>query len=269
VSVEAVWVGCGTHSDNSGIYLGVLISICVVLSLGTFYSEYCYPLFISNLGGSFFFLLQPFCPLSLSIIVGMARRRGISWRGSSSGTRGGVKGRGGPVPRRISLIASVSPASPSSDHSGPSLYSSFHSSRFTFKSKLNKPTISAIITVIFSEEEDDLSGSDEQSMDRTLSQNSKDSQGSMAKDILNLPEVQQDEGHEEDARPQQTSSHEEFIPCAPAQFSGTVLYPVMPPGRSIMDVEDNVMIEWVSSPCEANGEDAELPPQVETIKGGE
>jgi len=183
----------------------------------------------------------------------MARRRGISRRGSSSGARGGVRGRGGSGPRRISPLDSISPASPSSDHSDLSLNSSFHSSCFKFKSRLNKPIISAIITVIFSEEEDVLTGSVETSKDRSLSHNSRDSQGSMAGDVLNNPTTLQAEGHQEDSCYQQASSHKDIIACAPAQFSGSILHLVTPPGCNKMEVEENVMVHWVSSPCSLSG----------------
>jgi len=190
----------------------------------------------------------------------MVRPHGISRRGSISAARGCSRGRGGSSPRRISPLTSVRPASLNSDHSGPSLNSSLHSARFKFKSRLNKPSISALITVIFSEEEDELSDSAESSKERSLSTHSSDSQSSKAGVVLNNPTVLQEDVQQEDSRHQQESSNEEIIACAPTQFSG-VMHLVTSPGCNMMEVEDNVMVHWVSSPSKANEKDTDLPTQ--------
>lgn len=104
--------------------------------------------------------LQSLDSFNPQILIVMARRRGIPRRGSNSGSRGGSRGRGGSVPQHITPLASVSPSSPPSDSSSPTLNSSFHSTRFKFRSRLNKPLISATIAVIFSEEEDELTSLD-------------------------------------------------------------------------------------------------------------
>ena len=72
--------------------------------------------------------------------------------------------------------------------------SSFQTTRFKFRSRLNKPLISATITVIFSEEEDELTSLDEPSMEQSHSQNSSDSQGSLAGVVLNDSVALHEEG---------------------------------------------------------------------------
>lgn len=175
VSVLIVWTEYGLKLDSNRFYLKILIYIWGKIFLGVYYSEACLVLLFSDWDGWSFLLPHPFSLFCLIIPAAMAPRlRGISRRGSSSGVHGGVGGRGEPIPRCISPLASVSPDSPSSDHSSPSLHSSFHFARFKFKSKLHKPSISALITVIFSKEEDS-SSSEEQSQDKSPSPSSNDS----------------------------------------------------------------------------------------------
>ena len=99
----------------------------------------------------------------------MARRRGVPRRGGNSGNRGVSRRRRGSTPHNITPLASASPSSPPSDHSRPSLNSSFQTTWFRFRSRLNKPLISANITVIFTEEEDELTSSDNISMAQSQS----------------------------------------------------------------------------------------------------
>ena len=82
----------------------------------------------------------------------------------------------------------------------------------------------------------------------------------MAGDVLNNPAALQ-EGQQEYSRHQQDSSQENIIACAPTQFSGSVLHLMTPPGCNMMEVEDNVMVHWVSSPNKANEDDTDSPPQ--------
>eukprot|EP00253_Pinus_taeda_P007460 PITA_07460 len=63
--------------------------------------------------------------------------------------------------------------------------------RFKFKSRLNRPLISALVTVIFSEEEDYLASSDAASKDQSPSQNANMSQSRLAEDVLKVSLVQQ------------------------------------------------------------------------------
>jgi len=136
------------------------------------------------------------------------------------------------------------PASPSSlpsDHSRPTLNNSFQTTRFKFRSRLNKPLISATITVIFSEEEDELTSSDETSKAPSQSQNSSDFQGELAGVVLNVSTVLHEEGHQEDIHPQPASPQEQITACEPERLSRSVLNLVLPPGVSMMEAEDNVM----------------------------
>lgn len=168
VPVVGVWVGNWVHLVVAGhcrlaeSFSGVLrVSHSSVLS--SFWVH-------SSLQSLFLY------PQSLSLFITLSRlnmaprRRGIPRRGSNSGFRGGQGGRGSLEPRRISPLAIAAPSSPTSDESG-----SLHSSRFKFKSRLNRPLISALVIVIFSEEEDDLASSVASSKDQSPSQNANTS----------------------------------------------------------------------------------------------
>ena len=205
-------------------------SIYCVLCFCVFNSEVWYSIWFHLVCGELL-LSHPqssgtFNPL---IYIVMARRRGIPRRGSNSGSRGGSWGRGGSVPRRITPLASASPSSLPSDYSGPALNSSFHTTRFKFRSRLNKQIISATITVIFSEEEDELTSSKETSKEQSHSQNFSNSQGSLAGVVLNDSAALHEEGQQEDSCPQPDSPQEQIIACEPARFSGKVLHLVLPP----------------------------------------
>jgi len=131
----------------------------------------------------------------------MARLRGIPRSGSNSGSYGGSQGRGSSAPRRISPLAIALPSSLPLDNYGPSLNSSLHTTRFKFKSKLKRPLISAIITVIFSEEEAKSTSSTENSKEQLLSQRSSDSQSSLAGAFLNVSVAGHEEGQQEESCP--------------------------------------------------------------------
>lgn len=206
--------------------------------------------------------LQSLSSVNPQIHIAMPRRRGIPRRGSNSGSRGGSRSRGGSVPQRINPLASASPSSPLSDSSGPTLNSSFHSACFKFTRRLHKPLISATITVIFSEEEDELTSSEEPSREQSHSHNSSDFQGSLVGVVLKDSGVMHEEGHQENSHPQPSSPQEPIIDCEPARLSRNVLSLVLPPGSSTMEAEDNMMVSWVSSPNQANEKDSGSPPQV-------
>ena len=147
-------------------------------------------------------------------------------------------------------MASVPPPSPSSNSSGPSLNSSIHSARFEFRSRLNKPLISAIVTVLFEEEEEQAS-SDEPSMEPSHSHAPSDSHGSPTGDVLNAFGMMSAKG-------QPSSTQEPIIGCEPTRFSGNILNLVLPPGRSTMEAKDNVMVTWVN---QTSAKDSGSPPQ--------
>lgn len=118
-------------------------------------------------------------------ITEMCRQRGIPRRGSHTRTRGGQGGRRSIEPQRIPPIAMAKPSSPPLDDSEPTLNNSLHMTRFKFKSKLNKPLISAIVTVIFEEEEDE-STSEEMPNAHSPTQGSSDSQSSLVGAFLTV-----------------------------------------------------------------------------------
>lgn len=180
------------------------------------------------------------------------RQRGIPRRGGISGTRGGQGDRGISAPCRISPLAKASPSSPPSEESDPSLNSSLHTSRFTFKSRLNKPLLSAIITVIFSEEEDEKASSNEDFGEHRPSQNTSASQSSSADDSLKVSAMVHDEDGQGEAGSQFIPPPENIIPCEPANRHVNALYPVLPPGVTLEDIGDGVMIDWEPAPDEAN-----------------
>lgn len=168
------------------------------LRLGTWLKRIMLP--SSNLPPRSFHL----CLFSLHLILTMPRLRGTPHRGSNTGSRGGSCSRGGSVPHNVAPLSSVPPPSPPSDNSGPSiapvapsspasnnsgisLNSSFHSAHFQFRSGLNKPLISALVTVIFEEEEEQIS-SDNPSTDPSSARVPSNSSGSPSGAVLNDPE---------------------------------------------------------------------------------
>ena len=91
--------------------------------------------------------LIPFPGLSVS--SKMVQRRGVSCRGGTTGNRGGASQS---APQNIVPLASASPSSPPSDHGRTFPHNSFQTTCFKFHSRLNKPVLSASITVILAEE---------------------------------------------------------------------------------------------------------------------
>lgn len=91
------------------------------------------------------FNLDPY--LHHSVSLNMPWRRGISRRG---GNRGGSSR---PAPQNDLPIASVPPSSASMGSARPSLQNSYQTFNFTFHSRLNRPTLTASISIILTEEE--------------------------------------------------------------------------------------------------------------------
>lgn len=89
--------------------------------------------------------------LSCFVNSNMPRRRGVSRRGGITCNRGRASCS---TPQNVIPIASASPSSLPSGHARPLPHNSFQSTRFTFHSRLNRPVLSASITVILVEEED-------------------------------------------------------------------------------------------------------------------
>lgn len=83
------------------------------------------------------------------------RLRTTPRRGRHHGQRGGVGGRGTHSPRRVSPLACASPSSNRSDDSGQSISNTVQSARFQYRRRTNKPFISVLVMVIFSEEDEE------------------------------------------------------------------------------------------------------------------
>lgn len=88
--------------------------------------------------------------LSCFVNLKMPRRRGVSRRGGITYNRGRASDS---TPQNVIPIASASLSSSPSCHARPLPHNSFQTTRFTFHSRLNRPVLSASITVILTEEE--------------------------------------------------------------------------------------------------------------------
>lgn len=228
---------------------------------------------------SVYVLLSPY-PLSIIssspvFYSAMPRQRGIPRRGGKTGTRGESGRHGSSEPRCISPIAIASPSSLPSENSKPTLNSSLHTARFKFKSQLNKPLISAIVSVIFSEEEAEATSSDEMSKEQSPSHRSSDSQGSLVGAFLNVFASGHEEGQHKEFRPQLANediadnvyieeiqqvkpqgpeephhpchmTQEEVIVCAPAQWEeGALNLLTTLDGEPVFD--EYGMVTWVAA----------------------
>lgn len=206
-----------------------------------------------------------FTSTSPVLLSAMPHQRGIPRRGGNTGSCVGYGGHGNSAPHRISPTTIASPSSPTSDSSEPTLNSSLHSTRFKFKSQLDRSLISAIVAVIFSEEEVDTTSSDEMSKDQSPSHHSSDSQSSLVGAFLNVSvsgqeagqqkeihpqlaiedmaeKVYIEEGQQEDTQVPEESQHptnmtqEEIIVCEPVQWEGGILKKfTTPDGEPVFD----------------------------------
>jgi len=79
----------------------------------------------------------------------MPRSRGVPRRGGSSASRGRTRSSPSPL---VIPISSASPSSPPLSPARPVPNSSFHNSRFTFRSRLNQPVITFTTTIMVSED---------------------------------------------------------------------------------------------------------------------
>lgn len=97
-------------------------------------------------------------PLTHSLIRMAPRYRASSRRG---GQRSGAGRRGNRSPWRISPLNRASPSYIGTEDSGQSIYNRVQTARFQYRRSTNRPAISALITIIF-EEEDGVEGSSEE-----------------------------------------------------------------------------------------------------------
>lgn len=76
-------------------------------------------------------------------------------RGRNSRQRGGTRGRDQSSPRRISPLAFASPPSCDSEHSDSDISNSVQTATLHYRRKRNKPVVKGMITIIFSEEDEE------------------------------------------------------------------------------------------------------------------
>jgi len=167
----------------------------------------------------------------------MPRHRGVSRCGGNTGNRGRASHY---APQNIVPMSSASLSSQPSGHARPLPHNSFHSTGFTFHSRLNRPVLLASITVIFGEEEDKPSSS----AHTTTSQSQDDSvlQGEMAGVVFNEDNMQEDGIVPEAPQPLADSSHREMLACGPFHHPGSILNLVITPEGGI---EGNAGNEFV------------------------
>lgn len=187
-----------------------------------------------------------------SILVMAPRQRGTP-------RRGGVSGR--PTPPCISSLAMASPASSPSEESRPSLNSSLHTARFTFKSKRHQPLISAIITVIFSEVDEEQVSAEADSGNHGPSQEASATRRGLGDVTLKVSATMQEAEDQGDPGDQVTPHPDNVTHCAPADRYATYLYPVLPPGVKMEDIGEGVMLDWLLAPDEDNDKVQGEPPK--------
>jgi len=148
--------------------------------------------------------------------------------------RGGVSGR--PATPCVSPFAMASPTSSPSEESGPSLKSSLHTARFTFKRKRHQPLISAIITMIFSEEDEEQVSAEADSGNHSPSQEARATRSGSGEVNFKVSSLMQEAEDQGDPGDQVTPHPDKIIPCAPTDRYSTYLYPVLPPGVKLEDI---------------------------------
>lgn len=223
-------------------------------------------------------------PLSSSFLASdksnhMAPRlRATPRRGRNYGQRGGAGGRGSHSPRRVSPLAFASPPSTRSDDSGHSNSNTLQYARFQFRRRTNKPLISALVMVIFLEEDEEEASLKEPSEEQSPSPSNNSSPSRWMEDSSYAPSSQRkieeestfahteeqaealqeigsmkdknslDMAQETAKTPQervdirQTSPEKQTMNKKPDNSFATLLYPKLPPGMKLEDVQDGVEI---------------------------
>lgn len=188
----------------------------------------------------------------------MPRRRGISRHGGNTGNRGRASHS---APQNVIPIASTSPSSPPSGHDRPLPHNSFQTTCFTFHSRLNRPLLSASITVILAEEEDKPSSS----AHTTTSQSQDDSvlQGEMVGVVFNEDNMQEDSIVPEAPQPPADSSQREVLACGPIHHPGSILNLIIPPDGGIEGNADNEFVTWIASSSQVDKDAPDSPQHAE------
>ena len=184
-------------------------------------------------------------------------------RGRNSGKKAESGGRGAHKPQRISPLACVSPSSPGSDESNSDIINSVQTIRFNYIRRSNKPIVSAMITVVFSEENEEegkgkgiweeqepSSNNSSQSDSQEESSYLPSSQSKLEEESTGIHSKEQNEALRVicslmDMEITSSAQHQVLDPQAqnmpeedkkPARFFGSRLYPILPPG--ILRLED-------------------------------
>lgn len=214
---------------------------------------------------------------SIHWFISMAPRYRATPRwGRHQGQRSGAGRRGNRSPRRISPLNCASPSSNRTEDSGQSIFNSVQSARFHYRRRTNRPVISALITIIFEEEdgvegtsEEHLPGSSNISSPSGRREDSSYAPSSPSKLVaesspapteeqvearaeigsmldLNEPVMAQDQPRslqeQEDATTSAPQTHGE--PKLPDFHYANTLYPILPPGMKLEDVPEGMEISW-------------------------
>jgi len=189
-------------------------------------------------------------------------------RGRNHGQRGNPGGRGVHNPQRVSPLAYASPSSPGSDDSDADISNSVQTVKFRYFRRTNKPIVSTLITVIFTEEEGEegkgkgiyeeqepSSNNSSQSGSQEESSYLPSSQSKLEEESTGFHSKEQNEALREICSLMDmeiTSSVAKKMPDddkKPARFFGSRLYPILPPGiLRLEDIPAGMEIEYVPDP---------------------
>lgn len=185
---------------------------------------------------------------SLSANLNMVRRQGVSRRGRTTRNRGWASQF---APQNIVPLASVSPSSPPSDHGRPFPHNSFQTTYFKFHSRLNKPILSASITVIFTEEEDKPRSSAHTTVSQSLEDNILHED---VADVMFKGDNLQEEGIAPEAPQPPVDCTEHNLPVVKPEHSpGGILNLEISLGDSDVGEEDIAVVTGEGSPSQVEG----------------
>jgi hypothetical protein len=204
------------------------------------------------------------------------RQRATPRRGRNSGQRGQSGGRGVQSPRRVSPLACASPSSIGSEDSGNDISNTVQTVKFKYKRRTNKPVVSALITVVFTEEDEEEDSGKEVSEEKELSSNtSSQSRGKEDSSYLPSSESRLEEDstgvHSEEQNEvlkeigsimdkdatnmaQQPLEEAQAMEVSrkgkePDRVFGNILYLKLPPGiHRLEDIPDGMEVTWEPDP---------------------
>jgi len=189
-------------------------------------------------------------------------------RDKNPGKRGNTGGRGVHSPQKVTPLAFASPNSPGSDESDSDISNSVQTVRFKYFRRTKKPFVSAMITVVFSEEDGEedkgkgicveqepSSNNSSQSGSQEESSYLPSSQSKLEEESTGFHSKEQNEALREICSLMDmeiTSSVAKKMPeddKQPARFFGSRLYPILPPGiLRLEDIPAGMEIEYVPDP---------------------